>query len=361
MVHSSSSFAPVAAALHDLRQGRMVVVVDDEDREDEGDLVMAAEHATPEALAFFIRHTSGLVCVAIDRHRTEALQLPPMVADGDDPRGTAFTVSVDLKEAATTGVSAADRARTIRALVDPDTQPAQLSRPGHVFPLVARDGGVLRRAGHTESAVDLCRLAGLRPAGVLCEITNEDGTMARRPDLLAFAAEHGLTAITVADLVRHRRSMEQLVHRGAEGRVPTDHGTFTAITYRSGVGGAEHVALVAGNVDQTAESGPSEPVLVRVHSECLTGDVFGSRRCDCGEQVQLAMERIGRAGRGVVVYLRGMRGAASGCRTNCARTPCKTVDLTPSTPTSLKDCLSTHVNMGRARRSSTTSGSAKSL
>lgn len=297
----------VEAALTELRRGRMVLVIDDEERENEGDLVMAAESTTPEAMAFFIRHTSGLVCVAIDEERADQLQLPLMVAAGDDPRGTAFTVSVDRKGATTTGISAADRTATVRALVDPATKPADLSRPGHVFPLRARRGGVLRRAGHTESAVDLCTLAGLRPAGMLCEVVNDDGTVARRPQLARFAMDHGLVSITVADIVRYRQRTEKLVTREAAGRVPTDHGTFTAITFRDIVGDIEHVAFVLGDIDR-----PGEPILTRVHSECLTGDIFGSRRCDCGPQLNTAMARIGEAGRGAVVYLRGHEGRGIG-------------------------------------------------
>jgi 3,4-dihydroxy 2-butanone 4-phosphate synthase/GTP cyclohydrolase II len=253
--------------------------------------------------------------VGITEERAHELRLPLMVTDSDDPRGTAFTVSVDLKVGTTTGVSATDRALTVRALVAEGTRPEDMSRPGHVFPLIAREGGVLRRAGHTESAVDLCRLAGLRPAGVLSEVTNDDGTMARRPQLARFAAEHGLVTIAVADIVRYRRRTETLVRREAAGRVPIEHGEFTAITYRSVVDDCEHVALVLGQVNQTgAEPGStgSSPVLVRVHSECLTGDVFASRRCDCGEQLAKAMARIGEAGRGVVVYLRGHEGRGIG-------------------------------------------------
>jgi 3,4-dihydroxy 2-butanone 4-phosphate synthase/GTP cyclohydrolase II len=303
----------VEAALGELRRGRLVVVVDDEDRENEGDLIMAAELATPEQMAFMIRHTSGLLCVAVTDERAEELRLPLMVDDGDDPRGTAFTVSVDLRVGTTTGVSASDRTRTVRAIADPGTRPSDLCRPGHVFPLRARPGGVLQRAGHTESAVDLCRLAGLEPAGVLAEITNEDGTMARRADLRAFAAEHGLVTIAVADLVRYRRAIETLVRRETTGRVPSDHGEFTAVSFRSVTDGVEHVALVLGEADQRGATGAAaDPVLVRVHSECLTGDVFGSRRCDCGEQLTAALARIGEAGRGVVVYLRGHEGRGIG-------------------------------------------------
>jgi 3,4-dihydroxy 2-butanone 4-phosphate synthase/GTP cyclohydrolase II len=258
-------FQPVPAALAELRRGRMVLVVDDEDRENEGDLIMAAEFATDEDMAFMIRYTSGLLCVAITPERADELRLPPMVSDGDDPRGTAFTVSVDLKNGTSTGVSAADRRATIRALADPCTRPADLSRPGHVFPLRARAGGVLRRAGHTESAVDLCRLAGVTPAGVLAEVTNADGTMARRPELARFAAEHDLVAITVADLVRYRREGTALVRREASGRVPSDHGVFTAVSFYSTVDGCEHLALVLGDVDQTGP-GDTEPVLVRGRS-----------------------------------------------------------------------------------------------
>ena len=309
-----NEFQPVEAALAELRRGRMVLVIDDEDRENEGDLIMAAEFVTAASMAFMIRHTSGLICVGMTAERADELQLPLMVADGDDPRSTAFTVSVDLKASGGTGVSGADRAATIRALADPDARPADLSRPGHVFPLRARAGGVLTRPGHTESAVDLCRLAGLTPTGVLAEVTNDDGTMARRPELARFAADHGLVAITVADLVRHRRDEPTLVCRETSGRIPSEHGTFTAVSFRSPADGGEHVALVLGDVDQTAGVDPQgrRPVLVRVHSECLTGDVFGSRRCDCGEQLDQAMRRIGARGRGVIVYLRGQEGRGIG-------------------------------------------------
>jgi 3,4-dihydroxy 2-butanone 4-phosphate synthase/GTP cyclohydrolase II len=311
----SDSQSRVERALADIRNGRMVLVVDDEDRENEGDLILAAELATPETIAFMIRHTSGLLCVALTNDRADELQLPLMVDRSDDPRGTAFTVSVDCRIGTTTGVSSADRTRTVRALADPASAPTDLSRPGHVFPLRARPGGVLQRAGHTESAADLCRLAGLAPAGVLAEVTNDDGTMSRRPELARFAKEHGLTTLSVADIIRYRRATEALVHREAEGRLPSEHGEFTAISFRSTIDDLEHVALVIGDVDQRGVvlgTPASSPVLVRVHSECLTGDVFGSRRCDCGEQLQAAMARIGAAGRGVIVYLRGHEGRGIG-------------------------------------------------
>jgi 3,4-dihydroxy 2-butanone 4-phosphate synthase / GTP cyclohydrolase II len=300
--------SPVERALAELRAGRPVLVVDDEDRENEADLILAAELATPETIAFVIRHTSGLICVAMPDDMADRLHLPLMVEHGEDPRQTAFTVSVDLRAGIATGVSAADRTATVRALADPATRPSDLVRPGHVFPLRARAGGVLKRAGHTESAVDLCTLAGLRPAGVLAEVTNDDGTMTCGADVARFAQEHGLVLISVADLVRYRT--ESLVRRAAEGRIPTAHGEFTALTYVSELDGVEHVALVLGDVDQRTAAGA--PVPVRVHSECLTGDVFGSRRCDCGEQLDAALARIGAAGRGVVVYLRGHEGRGIG-------------------------------------------------
>jgi 3,4-dihydroxy 2-butanone 4-phosphate synthase / GTP cyclohydrolase II len=305
----------VEDALVALRRGEMVLVVDDEDRENEGDLIMAAERVTPSAVAFMVRHTTGLLCVAMPDERADELDLPLMVTKGNDPKGTAFTVTVDLREGVTTGVSAVDRAATIAALADPATQPADLTRPGHVFPLRARPGGVLQRAGHTESAVDLCRLAGLTPAGLLAEVTNDDGTMARRPQLARFAAKHGLVTVTVADLVRYRRPMGSLVAREAEGRVPSEHGEFRGVSYRSSADGRVHIALVLGDVDQAAAEPGSKaaaPLLTRVHSECLTGDVFRSRRCDCGEQLEGAMARIGVEGRGVVVYLRGHEGRGIG-------------------------------------------------
>jgi 3,4-dihydroxy 2-butanone 4-phosphate synthase / GTP cyclohydrolase II len=298
----------VEAAVEELCRGNMVLVVDAANREDEGDLIMAAEHATAGAVAFMIRHGSGLLCVGITPQRADELALAPMVTRNEDARGTAFTVSVDRRAGTTTGVSAAERALTIRALVDA-TRPAELTRPGHVFPLRARPGGVLIRPGHTEAAVDLCRLAGLRPAGVLCELVNEDGSMARADQRAAFAERHGLRTVTIADIVAYRRRTERLVERGPSARLPTVHGPFTAITYRSIVDDVEHVALVCGGLDRL---GDDEPILVRVHSECLTGDVFSSRRCDCGEQLRTALARIRAARRGVVVYLRGQEGRGIG-------------------------------------------------
>jgi 3,4-dihydroxy 2-butanone 4-phosphate synthase/GTP cyclohydrolase II len=296
----------IETAFGQLRLGRGVVVLDDDDRENEGDLIYAAEYMTAESMAFMIRNTSGLVCVGMDPQRLDDLRLPPMVAASDDPRGTAFSVSVDLKLGTSTGISASDRALTARALAGPFVGADEFSRPGHVFPLRARPGGVLKRAGHTEAAVDLCRLAGLLPAGVLAEITNVDGTMARRPDLVEFARLHDLVLLSVADLVRYRMNRESLVTRTATARVPTVHGEFVASTYQSTVDGTEHVAFVMGEPDGASD------VLVRVHSECLTGDVFGSQRCDCGDQLHAAMAEIGATGTGAVVYLRGHEGRGIG-------------------------------------------------
>jgi len=298
--------ARVEAALEQLKLGQPVVVFDDDDRENEGDLICAAELMTAETMAFIVQHTSGLVCVGMTGERIDELGLPPMVEAADDPRGTAFTVSVDLKGVTTTGISAADRAITSRALANPFVTGEQFSKPGHIFPLRARPGGVLQRTGHTEAAVDLCQMAGLHPAGVLAEITNPDGTMARMPDLVRFAREHQLVLVSVADLVSYRMAREELVVCTAAARVPTGFGDFTAATYRSEIDGTEHVAFVRGHVTGKAN------VLVRVHSECLTGDVLGSRRCDCGEQLQLALETVARADCGVVLYLRGHEGRGIG-------------------------------------------------
>ncbi len=301
-----SRFAPVEEAVAAIRRGEIVVVVDDEDRENEGDLIMAAESATPEKIAFFVRHTSGLICCSLDGHRLDDLELPLMVSNNTESKQTAFTVSVDFRHGTSTGISAADRSATIQALIDPATRPADLARPGHIFPLRAREGGVLRRAGHTEAAVDLARMAGLYPAGVLCEIVNEDGTMSRRPDLDRFSQEHGLLMITIADLVQYRRQYEKLVRRVAEARIPTDWGDFTCYAYESIIDGEQHVAMVRGAVQGR------DNVLVRVHSECLTGDVFGSHRCDCGNQLDAAMAKIADEGLGVLVYLRGHEGRGIG-------------------------------------------------
>jgi 3,4-dihydroxy 2-butanone 4-phosphate synthase/GTP cyclohydrolase II len=299
-------FAPIEEAVEDIRAGRMVIVVDDVDRENEGDLILAAEKATPEALTFMIRHTSGVVCMPVVGERLDELNIPLMVSGSADLQRTAFTVSVDVIRGTTTGISAADRAATIRAVIDEKTTPSDLVRPGHVFPLRYCEGGVLKRAGHTEAAVDLARLAGLSPAGVLCEIVNDDGTMARLPDLVRFAAHHGLKVISIADLIEYRRRREQLVRRVAEARIPTIYGEFDTVGYESLVDGRVHVAMVLGDV------GDGRDILVRVHSECLTGDVFQSLRCDCGTQLDDALGKIGAAGRGVLLYIRGHEGRAIG-------------------------------------------------
>ena len=290
-------FASIEQAVEDLRQGRFIVVVDDEDRENEGDLVLAAEKVTPQAINMMAREGRGLICLALTEERCDALELPPMVEQNTSNFGTAFTVSIEARGRTTTGISAADRAETVLTAIDPKTRPADLLRPGHMFPLRAQTGGVLKRAGQTEASVDLCRIAGLTPAAVLCEIMNEDGTMARVPDLAAFCATRGLKMVTVAELIRHRMAHERLVHRIAAPHLPTRFGEFDLFAYRSDVTHEEHIALVLGDVCE------DEPVLVRVHSQCLTGDVFGSTRCDCGDQLALAMEKIREAGRGVFLYL----------------------------------------------------------
>jgi len=300
------SFKPIEEGIAAFARGEFVVVVDDADRENEGDLIVAAEKVTPEQIAFMVRHTSGVICLPVVGERLDELRLPLMVSENTDARRTAFTVSVDYISGTTTGISAADRAATIRAVVDPRTRPSDLARPGHIFPLRYREGGVLTRAGHTEAAVDLARLAGLYPAGVLCELVNDDGTMARLPQLEAFAATHGFAVISIADLIAHRRHREKLVRRVAEASLPTEFGLFRAVGFESLLDGTHHVALVRGEVDGAAD------VLVRVHSECLTGDVFGSRRCDCGHQLHTALRRVAEEERGVVLYLRGHEGRGIG-------------------------------------------------
>ena len=292
-----SPFATIEQALEDYRQGRMVIVVDDEDRENEGDLTMAAEKVTPDAINFMAKYGRGVICLALTEQRLDQLQLPQMVPENTATYGTAFTVSVDAKNGTTTGISVADRARTIQVAMDPATRPGDLARPGHVFPLRARTGGVLVRAGQTEASVDLARLAGLVPAGVICEIMNDDGTMARIPQLQEFGKQHGIRMITVADLIRYRLRTERYVHRIGESEVPTPYGVFRLIAYESEIDPEVHVALVMGDV-----AGES-PVLVRVHSHCLLGDVFGSTDCNCRELIQKSMERIGQEGRGVLLYL----------------------------------------------------------
>jgi 3,4-dihydroxy 2-butanone 4-phosphate synthase/GTP cyclohydrolase II len=289
----------VEQAIEDIRQGRMVVVVDDESRENEGDLVLAAEKVTPEAVNFMAKEGRGLVCVPMLGKDLERLDLSLMVAEQQDGFRTAFAVSVDARQGVTTGISAHDRAKTIQIMADPSSRPNDLVRPGHVFPLKYREGGVLRRAGHTEAAIDLAELAGLKPAGVICEIMHDDGTMARLEDLKAFAARHGLNLITIAELIRYRRQKEKLVRRVLEVPIPTDTGPWTMMVYKTDITESDDsLAFVKGNLAQGG------PVLVRVHSECLTGDVFGSLRCDCGEQLHAAMRRIEKEGRGVVLYMR---------------------------------------------------------
>jgi 3,4-dihydroxy 2-butanone 4-phosphate synthase/GTP cyclohydrolase II len=302
------ALTPIEEAVAAIADGKIVVVVDDEDRENEGDLVMAAEAVTPESLAFFLEHTSGVICAPIEPERADALDLPLMVLANTEAQRTAFTVSVDFRHGTSTGISAHDRAATLNALADPTTRASDFNRPGHIFPLRYRPGGVLKRAGHTEATVDLCRMAGLAPAGMLCEVATEDKmAMARLPDLVAFAEVHSLPIITIADLIRYRRHHERLVRRMAEARLPvTEGGGFRAVVYESVLDGEQHLALVLGEVDG------EENVLVRVHSECLTGDVFGSLRCDCGTQLHSALELISKEGSGVVVYLRGHEGRGIG-------------------------------------------------
>ncbi len=294
-----ASLDAVEKAIGEMRAGRMVILVDDEDRENEGDLTIAAEFATPEAINFMARHGCGLVCLSLTEERAEALELAPMVSDNTALHQTGFTVSIDAKEGTTTGISAADRARTIQVAIDDASRPSELARPGHIFPLRARRGGVLVRTGQTEGSVDLARLAGLKPAAVICEIMNEDGTMSRMPELRAFAKRHGLHICSVADLVRYRMRHEKLVERFSDARMPLQRGGgFRIYTYRTAIDDHVHVALVKGEISD------GEPVLTRVHSECLTGDVFGSARCDCGVQLDRSLELIEREGRGVLLYIR---------------------------------------------------------
>lgn len=299
------AFDRIEDALAAMARGSMVVVVDDEDRENEGDIILAAEHATPEAIAFMVRHTSGMLCVGLPGERLDELDLPLMVERNTDSMRTAYTITVDYRHGTTTGISAADRALTIRSLVDPDAVASDFNRPGHVFPLRAVPGGVLARQGHTEAAVDLARLAGLRPGGVLAEVVNDDGTMARRPELEAFAQQHGLPIITIADLVAYR-SQRSNIWRESEAKIPTRHGVFRAHVYRSVGSPHEHVAMVMGDVTDKKD------VLVRVHSECLTGDTFGSLRCDCRMQLEASLAKLGKEGSGVLLYLRGHEGRGIG-------------------------------------------------
>jgi 3,4-dihydroxy 2-butanone 4-phosphate synthase/GTP cyclohydrolase II len=305
-VRTGPAFDSIERAITEIAAGRAVIVVDDEDRENEGDLIFAAELATPELVAFTVRYSAGVICVPLTAADCDRLSLPQMYAENEDRKGTAFTVSVDAKDGVTTGISAAERALTIRTLADRSSTAADLSRPGHVFPLRAREGGVLVRPGHTEAAVDLATLAGLTPAGAICEIVNDDGSMARLPQLQEFAARHGLALISIADLIAHRRAGETQIRKIADARLPLPVGEFRAVGYSSTVTGRELVALVHGDI------GDGENILTRVHSECLTGDVFGSLRCDCGPQLHAALEAVVAEGRGVVLYIRGHEGRGIG-------------------------------------------------
>ncbi|MBI2860852.1 MAG: bifunctional 3,4-dihydroxy-2-butanone-4-phosphate synthase/GTP cyclohydrolase II [Chloroflexi bacterium] len=290
--------ASIPEAVEDIKEGKFVIIVDDQGRENEGDLAIAAEKVTPEAINFMSRHGRGLICQPITGQRLDELNIPLMVQNNTAKFSTAFTVSVEAKHKVSTGISAADRAQTVRVMIDPATRPEDIVRPGHMFPLRAKDGGVLVRAGHTEAIVDLARLAGLYPSGVICEILNEDGTMARLTELKVIAEKFGIKIVSVADLIAYRRRHENLVHRVAEARLPTVHGEFRAIAYKSDIDTGEHLALVMGDIIT------EEPVLVRVHSECVTGEVFGSMRCDCGQQINKAMQQIAQQGRGVLLYMR---------------------------------------------------------
>ena len=302
----SFQFAPIEEVIAAIARGEMIVMVDDEDRENEGDLIMAAQFATPEKIAFIVRHSSGVIVAPLSGDRCDDLRLPLMVEHNTESHRTAFTVSVDLIEGTTTGISAADRSATLCALADPKESFASFARPGHIFPLRAREGGVLKRAGHTEAAVDLARMAGLEPAGIICEIINDDGSMSRLPELIEFSRKHNLLLSSIAELIKYRRHHEKLVTRMGQAQVPTDWGNFTCTAFKSDVDGTEHLAFSLGTVDD------GQPVLVRVHSECLTGDVFSSRRCDCGPQLHSAMSLIAEEGRGIVVYLRGHEGRGIG-------------------------------------------------
>jgi len=306
MSNKQVEMSPIEDVVAAIARGEMIVMVDDEDRENEGDLIMAAQFATAEKIAFIVRHTSGVVVAPLSGERCDDLRLPLMVDNNTESHRTAFTISVDLLEGTSTGISAADRAATLRGLADPNVSHSAFARPGHIFPLRAREGGVLKRAGHTEAAVDLARLAGLQPAGIICEIQNDNGTMSRLPDLKKFCAEHNLLLSSIADLVEYRRHHERLVERVGSATVPTEWGGFTCVAYKSTIDGIEHLAFVKGDVSD------GSPILTRVHSECLTGDVFGSKRCDCGPQLAAAMQQIDEAGKGVVVYLRGHEGRGIG-------------------------------------------------
>ncbi len=298
-MRSKYKFNTIEEAIEDIRQGKMIILVDDEDRENEGDLCIAAEKVTPEAINFMAKYGRGLICLSLTPERVEELRLPMMTDENTSPYGTAFTVSIEARRGVTTGISAHDRATTIKTAIDPNTKPEDLVKPGHVFPLKAKPGGVLQRAGQTEGSVDLARLAGLYPAGVICEIMNDDGTMARVPQLMEFAKKHNLKIVTIKDLIEYRMRKERLVKRIAEVTLPTEYGgEFKAIAYENMVDSNVHLALTKGEIT------PDEPVLVRVHSECLTGDVFGSKRCDCGPQLQKAMSMIGDEGKGVILYMR---------------------------------------------------------
>jgi 3,4-dihydroxy 2-butanone 4-phosphate synthase/GTP cyclohydrolase II len=294
----AAGFDPIARVLEEIRKGRMVIVTDDEDRENEGDLVMAASKVTPQSVNFMAQYGRGLICVPVTEERATHLGLQRMVAHNRELHATDFTVSVDAAHGTTTGISARDRAATIKVLSNPKAGPKDLRQPGHIFPLQATEGGVLRRAGHTEAAVDLARMAGLDPSGVICEILNEDGSMARLPDLLKFRKKHGLTICSIRDLIAYRRKSEKLIQREQEIEMPTDYGDFRMVLYRTALDNHHHLALVKGPID------PTKPALVRVHSECLTGDVFGSRRCDCGSQLHRALAQIAESGHGVLVYMR---------------------------------------------------------
>jgi 3,4-dihydroxy 2-butanone 4-phosphate synthase/GTP cyclohydrolase II len=303
---SESLLDPIEDVIAAIGRGDIVVMVDDEDRENEGDFIMAAEFATPEKLAFIVRYSTGVICAPLTDERCEELRLPLMVEQNTESQRTAYTVTVDVIEGTSTGISAADRAATVRAIANPDVSFKAFARPGHIFPLRARQGGVLKRAGHTEAAVDLARLAGCQPVGVICEIQHDDGTMMRLDSLKKFCKEHGLLLSSIAQLIEYRRHHERLVERMGEATVPTEFGAFNCVAYRSTIDGVEHLAFVKGDISQ------EEQVLVRVHSECLTGDVFGSRRCDCGPQLAAAMAMVDKAGAGVIVYLRGHEGRGIG-------------------------------------------------